>query len=232
MAGDTISSVGRSRIFGPVEQWPAQDLIAFSSQFDPALVVEAYRAGVFPMPLHDSGFREMGWWSPMRRGVITPDGFRVTRSMRQAAKHYTTSVDRAFDQVIARCADPGRPYGWIDDMIVSVYTRLHRAGVVHSVETWDADGRLVGGLYGVSVGGLFAGESMFHDRVLGRDASKVAFMALMDVLDDEWAPSRVIDTQWVTPHLTSLGAVEIERGEYMALLDEILDIPAPAWPGA
>ena len=222
--------MGRSQIFGPAEQWPDQDLIAFSSQFDAGLVAEAYRAGVFPMPLHNSGFGEMGWWSPMRRGIMTLDGVRITRSMRQSAKHYTTTVDQAFDQVLARCADPGRPYGWIDDAIVSVYTQLHRVGVVHSVETWNADGRLVGGLYGVSAGGLFAGESMFNDPVAGRDASKVALMALVDVLSDDQAPYRVIDTQWLTPHLASLGAIEIDRSEYLSLLDEVLDLPDPAWP--
>ncbi|MDQ7993849.1 MAG: leucyl/phenylalanyl-tRNA--protein transferase, partial [Propionicimonas sp.] len=112
----------RSGIFGPAEDWPAQDLIAFSADFDADLVVEAYRAGVFPMPLHASGFGEMGWWSPVRRGILTLEGLRVTRSMRKAARHYTTTVDSAFHRVLAACADPSRPNGWIDAEIERVYT--------------------------------------------------------------------------------------------------------------
>lgn len=221
----------RSAIFGPPQQWPAQDLIAFSSEFDAALVLEAYRSGVFPMPLHASGFGEMGWWSPTRRGVLLLDALRVTRSLRKSAKRYTTTVDQAFDLVLARCADPSRPNGWIDAEIGRVYTDLHEAGYVHSVESWDASGRLVGGLYGVSLGGLFAGESMFHDPVHGRDASKVALLALVDLLSDEHATDRVIDVQWQTDHLATLGVIEIDREEYLALLDEALDVPPPAWAG-
>lgn len=220
----------RSEIFGPAEQWPGQDLIAFSADFDPGLVVEAYRAGVFPMPLHASGFSEMGWWSPTRRGILTLDGFRVTRSMRQSAKRYTTTIDRAFQQVLAACAAPSRPNGWIDAEIVRVFTALHAAGHVHSVEAWDAHGRLAGGLYGVSAGGLFAGESMFHHPGHGRDASKVALMALVDLLSDSYAEDRVIDVQWQTPHLASLGVIEVDRAEYLALLEEALAVPEPVWP--
>ncbi|MCW5952334.1 MAG: leucyl/phenylalanyl-tRNA--protein transferase [Propionibacteriaceae bacterium] len=220
----------RSAVFGEPEQWPAQDLIGFSDDFDAALVLEGYRAGVFPMPLHGSGFGEMGWWSPLRRGVLTLEGLRVTRSLRQSARRYTTSIDRALDRVLAGCADPGRPNGWIDAAIADTYTELHAAGHVHSVETWDADGRLVGGLYGVSVGGLFAGESMFHDPVYGRDASKVALLTLAALLADDYAEGRVIDVQWQTPHLATLGVIEIEREEYLALLEEALGLPEPRWP--
>lgn len=220
----------RSGVFGSAQDWPAQDLIAFSADFDADLVMEAYKAGVFPMPLHASGFGEMGWWSPTRRGILTPDGLRVTRSLRKSARHYSTTVDQAFDRVLAACADPSRPNGWIDDEIGQVYTALHAAGQVHSVETWDREGRLVGGLYGVSVGGLFAGESMFHDPVHGRDASKVALMRLVDVLSDEFAEERVIDVQWSTDHLASLGVIEIDRVEYLGLLEEALGVPEPRWP--
>ena len=220
----------RSAVFGLPEQWPAQDLIGFSDDFDAALVLEGYRAGVFPMPLHDSGFGEMGWWSPLRRGVLTLEGLRVTRSLRQSARRYTTSIDQAFDRVLAGCADPARPNGWIDAEIAETYIELYAAGHVHSVETWDADGRLVGGLYGVSVGGLFAGESMFHDPVHGRDASKVALLSLAELLADDYAEGRVVDVQWQTPHLATLGVIEIDRDEYLALLEEALGLPEPAWP--
>lgn len=220
----------RPGIFGPAKEWPAQDLIAFSSEFDEGLVLAAYSEGVFPMPLHDSGFGQMGWWSPVQRGVLPLDALRVTRSLRKSARRYTTTVDTAFADVLSRCADPRRPYGWIDADIRRVYTALHERGRVHSVETWDADGRLVGGLYGVSLGGLFAGESMFHDPVHGRDASKVALLALVERLSDEHAEERIVDVQWQTEHLAGLGAIEVEREEYLALLAEALAVPEPAWP--
>ena len=110
--------------------------------------------------------------------------------------------------MVAACADPARDSGWIDHQIVEAYTRLHLLGWAHSVETWQ-DGRLVGGLYGVAIGGLFAGESMFH-RVT--DASKVALVGLVDLLCDEHADQRVLDVQWRTDHLGSLGVVEVPGG--------------------
>ena len=204
-------------------------MIAFTDYLDKALAIEAYRCGVFPMPLHDSGFRELGWWSPMRRGVLPLDSFRVTRSMRQSTKRYLTTIDCDFTGVIERCADPRRPHGWIDAEIKKTFTALHRAGLAHSIETWDRDGRLVGGLYGLSMGGLFAGESMFHDPEHGRDASKVALMRLVDALSDDYADVRVIDVQWSTPHLASLGAITIDRDDYLSLLDELLDVPEIDW---
>jgi leucyl/phenylalanyl-tRNA--protein transferase len=181
------------------------------------------------MPLERSGFDRIGWWSPLRRGVLPLDALRVKRSLRQSARRYTTTIDTAFEAVLDGCADPRRPSGWIDDEIRRVYTELFEAGRVHSVETWDADGVLVGGLYGVNLGGLFAGESMFHDPVRGRDASKVALLRLVDVLADDYAEDRIIDTQWQTEHLASLGVIEIDRGEYLGLLDEALEVPEPAW---
>lgn len=220
-----------SGVFGPPTAWPDQDLVALSSEFDPALVVEAYRAGVFPMPLRDADWPEgvMSWWSPMHRGILPPDDLRVTRSLRQSLKRYEVSVDTAFEQVVARCADPRRPSGWIDDDIRRVYTELHRQGVAHSVEVWTPARDLVGGLYGVSVGGLFAGESMFHDPVRGRDASKVALVRLVELLHDG-REERILDVQWLTDHLASLGAVEIDRTDYLRLLADALDAPPPAWP--
>lgn len=218
-----------SGVFGPESQWPVQDLIAFSEEFDPELVLEAYRAGVFPMPLHEAGWPEdiMGWWSPMRRGVLPLEFLRVPRSLRRSARRYTTTVDRAFDEVLRRCSDPERTGGWIDDSIIDVYTDLHRRGVVHSIEVWTPAGDLAGGLYGVSIAGLFAGESMFHDPVIGRDASKVALLRLVELLDD--GHDRLVDVQWVTDHLASLGAVEVDREDYLDLLADALDLPTPDW---
>jgi leucyl/phenylalanyl-tRNA---protein transferase len=222
--------MARLNVFGPPQEWPDQDLIAFSDIIDPGLVLDAYRSGVFPMPLKEPGFGHTGWWSPTQRGVLPLDSLRVTKSLRQAAKHYTTTVDTAFTDVLAACGDPERPYGWIDETITAVYTELFAAGHCHSVETWDAEGRLVGGLYGVALGGLFAGESMFHDKRYGRDASKVALLRLVELLSDDYAESRIIDTQWQTPHLASLGAIEIDRGEYLDLLDDALAVPEAPWP--
>jgi leucyl/phenylalanyl-tRNA--protein transferase len=220
-----------SPIFGPAQCWPTnQDAICTTPEFDAELTIEAYRAGLFPMPI--APFRDLEgvtWWSPCLRGVLPLDRLRVTRSMRQAAKRYRTSVDQAFSAVLAACADPARAGGWIDDQISAVYHELHANGIAHSIECWDAAGRLAGGLYGVSFGGLFAGESMFHDADFGRDASKVALMRLVSILSDEYRDHRLIDVQWLTPHLASLGAIAVPRETYLLSLKSLLDIPAPDW---
>lgn len=209
------------RIFGEPDQWPEQDCIGWTDEFDAELVLHAYAEGVFPMPLSPD---EMGWWAPVERGILPLESVRITRSLRQSAKRYRVSVDAAFQQVLAACGDPARPDGWIDDRIQEAYTELFDAGIVHSVECWDADGNLVGGLYGVSLAGLFAGESMFHTA---RDASKVALLGLLDVLDD--GRPRLLDVQWTTPHLASLGALDVTREEYLDLLDEVRAVPLPDW---
>ncbi len=131
------------------------------------------------------------------------------------------TVDQAFGVVIEACADPDRPHGWINGPIVAAYTRLHELGWAHSLEVWRGDD-LVGGLYGVAVGGLFAGESMFHRA---RDASKVALVHLVDRLRD--GGGRLLDVQWTTPHLVSLGAVDVPRPTYLDLLGEALEAPLP-----
>lgn len=211
-------------LFGPPEEWPAQDLIAFSDEFDPGTALLAYRCGVFPMPLGGGGFGgEMGWWSPMQRAQLPPDGVRITRSLRQSTRRYTTTVDLAYRDVLARCADPSRPDGWIDNRIRTAFTMLHQVGYVHSVETWDAEGRLVGGLYGVHQNAMFAGESMFHDEEHGTDASKVALLRLVHEL--RRMDITLLDVQWLTPHLESLGAVALERSEYLEQLGEALAEP-------
>ncbi len=139
-------------------------------------------------------------------------------------RDFEIRVDTAFDEVVRACGDPARSDGWIDADIRAAYGELHRLGWAHSVETWR-DGELVGGLYGVAIGGLFAGESMFH-RVT--DASKVALVGLVERLRDEHADRRVLDVQWSTPHLASLGVVEVDRREYAARLREALEVPEPA----
>ncbi len=196
------------------------DVVAVGADLEPGTVLAAYRQGIFPMPLDQTG--EMAWWSPVWRGVLPLAGLRVTRSMRQSAKHFRVSVDQAYDDVVAGCADPSRPGAWINEQITSAYRRLHHLGWVHSVEVWrGAD--LVGGLYGVAMGGLFAGESMFHRE---RDASKVALMALVELLDDGH-PDRLLDVQWATRHLDSLGVHEVGRVDYLRMLNRAMSVDLP-----
>jgi leucyl/phenylalanyl-tRNA---protein transferase len=213
--------------FGQETSWPRSDLIAVSREFTAELVLAAYRNGVFPMPVRRG---LMGWYSPMERGVIPLDALRVSRSLRKMQSRYEIRVDSRFDAVLDGCADPRRAGGWIDDRIRPVYRELHRAGWAHSVEAWTPDEVLAGGLYGVSIGGLFAGESMFHRPDIGRDASKVTLVALVDHLRAAGEQDRLLDVQWRTPHLASLGAVEIDRREYLARLRQALPLPAPEWP--
>lgn len=213
-------------LFGDPDQWPDGDLVAVSEEFDAGIVAAAYGEGVFPMPLEGM----MGWFSPKQRGVLPLSHLRVTRSLRKMLPRYRTTVDSAFDRVIERCADPERVGGWIDADILATYRELHRAGLAHSVESWTPDGELAGGLYGVSIGGLFAGESMFHDDRIGRDASKVALVRLVRLLDPE--SPRLLDVQWRTPHLASLGVVEVPRSEYLTRLAAALPQDPPDWRGA
>ena len=200
----------------------ADDLVGMGADLEPGTLLAAYRQGLFPMPSDDPGVG-MLWWSPVERGVLPLDGLRVSRSLRQSVRKMEVRVDTAFDDVIWACADPDRDGAWIDEEILDAYTRLHELGWAHSVEVWQDDD-LVGGLYGVAVGGLFAGESMFH-RVT--DASKVALVGLVGLLSDEHADRRVLDVQWRTDHLASLGVVTVPRPAYLQLLRVARDLPLP-----
>lgn len=204
-------------------------MIAVSEDFDAEMVLNAYRAGVFPMP--QGSFRGrwlMGWFAPVDRAVLPLDALRVTRSLRQSAKHFRVSVDTAFVEVLEQCADPHRPGGWIDGRIARVYTDLHERGLAHSVEVWTPAGELAGGLYGIGLGGLFAGESMFHRPDIGRDASKVALLALVERLRSD-GQARLLDVQWLTGHLRSLGAIEVGRQAYLDALAPALELASPDW---
>ncbi|RNL81431.1 leucyl/phenylalanyl-tRNA--protein transferase [Nocardioides marmorisolisilvae] len=205
----------------PVPGPEVGDLVALGADLEPATVLAAYRAGLFPMPVDG----ELGWWSPVHRGVLPLDGLRVSRSLAKSVRRYEVRVDTAFERVVAACAEPRRDGAWIDARISAAYARLHAMGWAHSVETWY-DGELVGGLYGLAINGLFAGESMFSHA---RDASKVALVHLVDLLRDEHADQRVLDTQWQTEHLASLGVVEIDRDEYFRRLGGALALPLPGF---
>lgn len=197
------------------------ELVAVGGDLAPGSLLAAYRTGLFPMPLNGDGSEVdppggglIGWWSPDPRGILELDGLRVTRSMRRSARGYRVTFDTAFEQVMRECADPRREGGWINEEFIGAYTELHTLGWARSVEVWsESDGHLVGGLYGVAIGAFFAGESMFSR---GRDASKVALMALVDQLRTEKVA--LLDVQWCTEHLRTLGAVEIPRKAYVERL--------------
>jgi leucyl/phenylalanyl-tRNA--protein transferase len=200
-------------------------IVGVGADLEPGTVLLAYRSGIFPMPLQRDAL--MAWWSPDPRAVVPLDGLHVSRSLRKSMHAFEIRIDTAFEEVIDACADPSRPGRWINADIRAAYVRLHELGWVHSIEAWTrADGQLAGGLYGVAVGGLFAGESMFH-RVT--DASKVALAALVDLLRDDGAggSGRMLDVQWQTRHLASLGAVEVPRVDYLQRLEGALALALP-----
>ncbi len=212
----------RSWQFQQLSDLPAgEDLIAIGADLDPETLVNAYESGYFPMPI---GRRKLGWFSPDPRGVFLPGDLEVSKSLRRSKRRYRVTVDTAFRAVIRACADPGRPHGWINDQFIDAYERLHHLGVAHSVEAWDDEG-LAGGLYGLSIGGFFAGESMFHRRT---DASKVALVHLIDnVLELTPHSGRLLDVQWATPHLESLGVRTVSRLDYAPMLQLALDQGTP-----
>lgn len=197
-------------------------VVGVGADLEPQTLLAAYRSGLFPMPVH--GGATLAWWSPDPRGVLPLDELRVTRSLRQSCRRYQVRTDTAFREVMVRCADPGRDGGWITPPFVDAYCHLHDLGWAHSVETWTPEGELVGGLYGVAVGGLFAGESMFH---AARDASKVALVALVDRLRTGGAS--LLDVQWTTDHLVSLGAVDLPRVEYLRRLRAAAVLDVDPW---
>jgi leucyl/phenylalanyl-tRNA---protein transferase len=210
-------------IFPPASSADADGIVALGADLRPETLLAAYRSGLFPMPL---GRRHpMAWWSPDPRGILPLESLHISRSLRAAVRRSRTSVDAAFDDVVLGCSDPRRPHGWITADMRAAYSALHRLGWAHSVEVWAPDGSLGGGLYGVAIGGLFAGESMFSRQ---RDASKVALVHLVCLLGADQQPDRLLDVQWATPHLVSLGARAVPRSEYLARLQRALPLPLPA----
>ena len=188
---------------------PDDDLVATGGDLRPGTLISAYRSGLFPMPIRR---KTLGWFSPVSRGIIPLDGFHISRSLGKHMRRFTYTVDTAFTEVMTACGDPRREHGWINREFIDAYGELHRLGWAHSVEVRLGD-RLVGGVYGVRVGRLFAGESMFHTET---DASKAALAVLVDLL--RRAGVLLFDVQWTTPHLRSLGAVDVHRSEYLRRL--------------
>lgn len=188
----------------------------------------AYRHGLFAMNVPRLGGRRhsLGWWAPDPRAILPLDGLVVSRSLRRSLRRYEVRVDSDFVAVIEACRTVPRPHGWLTPEFVEAYVELHRLGLAHSVECWSPQGELVGGLYGVSIGAFFAGESMFH---LAVDASKVALVALVERL--RTSPEGLLDVQWATPHLRSLGVITVPAAEYRRRLAVAIDAPSP-WTSA
>lgn len=196
---------------------PGEDVVAVGADLAPGTILAAYRRGMFPMAV-DSG--RLGWWSPDPRGVLAPTRLRVPDSLRRSMRRFTFTVDVAFGEVVAACRAARPESEWITEEFVAAYQHLHELGWAHSVEAWRGPD-LVGGVYGVELGGLFCGESMFHRE---RDASKAANAHLCAVLVAAGG-DRLVDVQWCTDHLASLGAVEVPRADYLARLPALLAVP-------
>jgi leucyl/phenylalanyl-tRNA--protein transferase len=186
-------------------------------------LLAAYRQGIFPWPICDEDRQILAWFSPDPRAILNLDALHISRRLRRRLRsgQFTVSFDRDFEAVIRACAEPRRedPLTWITPELSAAYQQLHRQGYAHSVEVWQ-DSRLVGGLYGLAVGGFFSGESMFHRT---RDASKVALVHLVERLRRQGFT--LLDVQQTTPHLTRMGASEIARAEFLARLESALNLP-------
>ncbi len=192
-----------------------------SNKIEPEMLIQAYQMGLFPMADEDeAGDEQIGWYAPDPRGVIPLDEFHIPHGLKRALKkgEYEIRMDTVFPSVIEMCAD--RTETWISSGIRASYIRLHELGWAHSVESWY-EGGLVGGLYGVSIGGVFFGESMFSRRT---DASKVALVHLVEHLKEKGF--LLLDTQWLNSHLEQFGCIEIPRDQYMEELGSALQVEA------
>lgn len=180
------------------------------------MILYGYRIGVFPMADPEEN-NEISWYAPDARGILPLDNLKISKSMQQTLRNgkFHLSINTSFSEVIAHCAK--RDETWISPQIISVYEELHEMGYAHSFETRDQQNNLVGGLYGVAMGKAFFGESMFHTQ---RDASKFALIKLVQWMRQH--DFELLDTQYITPHLESLGAIEVPKKEYMLLLQQAL----------
>jgi leucyl/phenylalanyl-tRNA--protein transferase len=205
--------------FPSPELMPKDDLVSLGADLKPETLIDSYRHGIFPMHIQIENKREIGWWSPQQRGILPLNKINISSSLKKSMKKYFVTFDQDFDSVIDGCGDDKRPKGWINKDIKTAYKKLFELGYVHSVEVWNKKDELVGGLYGVEVNGLFAGESMFHTQT---DASKTALVYLVEKLSQAGG-ERIFDVQWQTPHLKSMGVVKISRSKYISLLPEVMN---------
>lgn len=202
----------------PIEAAPGDDLVAIGADLEPGTILAAYRAGLFPMPVDPRRRRsKMAWFSPDPRGIIPLDGLHVSRSLRRSLPRFEVRRNTRFTEVVRACGDPKRPGRWITNAVVDAYATLFELGWGHSVEVYE-DGALVGGLYGLRIERFFAGEAMFHTAT---DASKVALVALVDWLNG--SDAELLDVQWVTDHLATLGAIALPRAEYVTRLRRAIE---------
>ncbi len=205
--------------FPSPEQMPKDDLVSLGADLKPETLIDSYMHGIFPMHIQIENKREIGWWSPQQRGILPLNKINISSSLKKSMKKYFVTFDQDFDSVIDGCGDDKRPKRWINKDIKTAYKKLFELGYVHSVEVWNKKDELVGGLYGVEVNGLFAGESMFHTQT---DASKTALVYLVEKLSQAGG-ERIFDVQWQTPHLKSMGVVKISRSKYISLLPEVMN---------
>ena len=209
----------------PPELADRDGLVGVGGDLSPSTLLRAYSDGVFPW---FSDGDPILWWSPDPRGVLELDGLHVSRRLARTIRSgkFRVTANQCFERVMRACGET-RPEGtWVTEEMVAAYTELHRRGHAHSLEVWAGDD-LAGGIYGVAVGGLFAGESMFHRET---DASKVALVALVDFLRDDGTQGagRLLDVQWQTRHLATLGAIEVSRTEYLRSLEAALPLALPS----
>lgn len=213
----TLTKLDKQLIFPPVDiaHTEPNGLLAFGGDLSAQRLLLAYSSGIFPWFSHDEPIM---WWSPDPRGILPLDNFNCSKSLKKFARncHYQITINNAFDQVIDICAAiPRNDSGtWITDDMIQAYKNLHQLGHAHSVEVWDKE-VLVGGLYGILVGKVFCGESMFHKAT---NASKLAMMSLVELLKSQGA--EFIDCQMQNPHLASLGCIEIPRTRFLSMLTE------------
>jgi len=211
-----------SKYFPPAEEADAEGLIGLGGELTPEWLLDAYRHGIFPWPISDF-HAPLAWWSPDPRAIIEFDRFHVSRRLRRTCRSAKFEVTRDCDfaGVIRGCAmSPGRlNQTWLTPEMIEAYIRLHQMGHAHSIEAWSGR-ELVGGVYGVSIGGVFAAESKFYRM---RDASKVALVHLVEHLQTRGY--RLLDIQQLTPHTARLGASAIPRAEYLARLAEAVELP-------
>jgi leucyl/phenylalanyl-tRNA--protein transferase len=217
-----MSLLPRSRLFPPAEEADENGIVCVGGDLRPEILLDAYRHGIFPWPMYDDSL-PMLWWSPDPRAIFEFDQFHVSRRLARTlrAGKFAVTSDADFRGVLQGCANASdRRYStWLTPEMRRAYFGLHQMGHAHSIEVW-LDGKLVGGTYGVTIGGLYAGESMFHRA---SDASKVALAHLVTHLRARGY--RLFDIQQINPHTRSLGGVEIPRTEYLRRLREALELP-------